>query len=101
MTDNYLNNLAYKIQRLNDAKDVTVKYLIENQVKDKAKIESCVIMSQIWAAHQLGETLTMTDLNIFLGGEDDELIDHRELTLDDRFIDKNLMEMLDALVREL
>ena len=100
MTDNYLNNLAYKIQRLNDAKDVTVKYLIQNQVKDKAKIESCVIMSQIWAAHQLGEILTMTDLNIFLGGED-EVVDHRELTLEERFVNKNLMEMLDALVTEL
>mgnify|MGYP001025512343 CR=1 FL=1 len=99
MTDTYLQNLAYKIQRLNDAKDTTVKFLIENQIKDKAKIESCIIMSQIWASHQLNEKITMTDLNIYLGGSDD-LIDHRELTLEIEYHDSNLKEMLQDLIEE-
>lgn len=99
MTDTYLHDLAYKIQRLNDAKDVTVKFLIENQIKDKAIIESCVIMSQIWASHQLGEKLTMSDLNIYLGGEDDT-IDHRELILEPEYHGCNLTEMLEDLIKE-
>lgn len=99
MTDNYLQNLAFKIQRLNDAKDVTVKFLINKKIKDRSIIESCVIMSQIWAAHQLGEKITMSDLNIYLGGDDD-VIDHRELVLEENYHQHNLIEMLEDLVEK-
>ena len=97
MISNYLDNIAHRVQRLNDAKETTVKYLIKEEVKDKDKIENCVVMSQMWAAHQLGERMTMTDLNIALGGHED-VIDHRELSLDPEYEDYTLIEMLDELL---
>jgi len=97
MISNYLENIAHRVQRLNDAKETTIKYLIKQEIKDKDTIENCVVMSQIWAAHQLGERMTMTDLNIALGGHED-VIDHRELELDLDYRDFTLIEMLEELI---
>lgn len=96
--NNYLENIAHKVQRLSDAKETAIKYLIKHQIKDKDKIENCVVMSQIWAAHTLGERFTMTDLNIALGGNDDEVIDHRELVLDEKYVGQTLIQMLDIIL---
>ena len=63
----YLDNIAYKVQMYNDAKEKAIEWLVKNKITDKPKIQNALIMSQIWLAHNLNEKITMADLMIYLG----------------------------------
>lgn len=95
----YLENLAHKVQLYVDAKEEAIKWLVENQIKDKNKIQNALIMSQIWIAHQLGHNITMSDLMIYLGDNADvTFVDNRLIQLDEDMIDMNLQQVLQASV---
>lgn len=69
----YLQNLANRVVMYNDAKQQAVKFLVNKGVKNKEKIQNALIMSQLWMAKELNETITYKDLLILLGGEDDNI----------------------------
>lgn len=95
----YLENIANKVKLYADAKEEAIKWLVEKQIKDKNKIQNALIMSQIWIAHQLGHDITMSDLMIYLGDNQDMAIpDTRLIQLDDDMIDMNLQQVLEASV---
>ena len=69
----YLDKIAEQVLTMDDAKQNTVNYLIERGIKDKEKIENCIIISQIWAAYMMGKDIIMEDLLISLGSENDNI----------------------------
>lgn len=95
-TTNYLENVANRVELYARVRDIATKHLIKKQIKDKQKIENCIIMSHVWAADQLGEILTMQDLMIYLGADDMESIE--ELTLTPNYKNKALIELLDLVI---
>ena len=96
---NYLKAVGERVILYNDAKEEAIKWLVEKQIKDKNKIQNALIMSQIWIAHQLGHDITMSDLLIYLGDNQDVTIpDTRLIQLDDDMIDLNLQQVLEASV---
>lgn len=96
-TINYFNHLIETIENLNQAKDTTVKYLLNNEIKDKQKIENCIIISQVWAMNRMGKLLTLNDLMVFLGG-DEEISNNDTIDLDPSLIGLGLNEVLDIII---
>ena len=95
----YLENMAHKVQLYVDAKEEAIKWLVDKQIKDKNKIQNALIMSQIWLAHHLKEEITMSDLLIYLGDDNDfSELDGRVIQLDDDMKDMALKEVLEASV---
>jgi len=95
----YLENIAYKVQMYNDAKEKAIEWLVKNKITDKPKIQNALIMSQIWLAHNIKDSITMADLLIYLG--DDNIIDKedmREIVLDNDMHGLNLQQILEASV---
>jgi hypothetical protein len=95
----YLDNIAYKVQMYNDAKEEAIEWLISKKITDKPKIQNALIMSQIWLAHNIKDSITMADLMIYLG--DDNMFDEqdeREIVLDQDMQGLNLQQILEASV---
>ena len=95
----YLKSIGEKVVLYNEAKEKAIQWLIENQIKDKDKIQNALIMSQIWIAHNLGHEITMSDLLIYLGDNTDIVdTDTRIVQLDKEFVALSLEQMLEASV---
>lgn len=75
----YLQNIAHKIELYNETKQKAVDFCIKNKIKEKDKIQNALIMSQLWLAQQINETLTMRDLMILLGGDEEDIGDNYEI----------------------
>ena len=75
----YLQNIAHKIELYNETKQKAVDFCIKNKIKEKSKIQNALIMSQLWLAKQIGETLTIRDLLILLGGDEEDIGDNYEI----------------------
>ena len=92
----YLQNIANKVELYSKARNDTVQYLIKKKIVNRRKIENCVIMSQIWMANQLNETLTFQQLMIQLGAEEDNSLE--EFQLEESLKGKTLTQLLDIVV---
>ena len=81
------------------AKKEAVTYLVDNQIVNENSIQNALIMSQIWLAHQIGDSISINDIMIYLGNTDtpaNEEID--EIILDDTMGQLTLTEVLEAAV---
>lgn len=97
----YLEKIAEQVITMDDAKQNTVEYLITKQIKDKEKIENCIIISQIWAAYMLGKNINMEDLLISLGSETDTMPAKelcKEVELDEKYQGLPLRRILDIVI---
>jgi hypothetical protein len=92
----YLQNIANKVELYNKARNDTVQYLIKRKIVNKRKVENCIIMSQIWMANQINETLTFQQLMIQLGA--DEEGSSEEFHLEESLKGKTLTQILDIVV---
>lgn len=94
----YLMNIANKVELYNKARNDAVQYLIKQKIVDKQKIENCVIMSQIWMANQINETLTFQQLMIQLGTEAEGSTE--EFSLEESLKGKSLKQILDIIISD-
>lgn len=96
----YLENIATRVELFHNAKDLAAQYLINKKIKNRKKIENCILMSQVWVADSLGESITMEDIMIYLGSNEDELFDglSEEITLTNDLKGKTLPELLDIVI---
>lgn len=88
----YLQNIAQKIELYNDTKQKAIEFCIKNKIREKHKIQNALIMSQLWLAKQIGETLTIRDLTILLGGDEDDVEENYDIypTIEDVTLDEIL-----------
>jgi len=93
----YLNQMAKTIENLNNAKTSAVKYLHNNQIKDREKIQNCIIISQVWAMYQMGKTMTLNDLLIFLDTETD-VHNNTTIELDPMLMGLDLNKVFDIVI---
>ena len=96
-TTEYLENIAAKVVMYNKAKKEAVTYLVDNQIVNENSIQNALIMSQIWLAHQIGDSISISDIMIYLGNTDTpatEEID--EIILDETMGQLTLTEVLEA-----
>ena len=100
-TKQYLENIANKVEMYHNAKDLAAQYLINKKIKNRKKIENCILMSQVWVADSIGETITFGDIMIYLGSSEIEPFenDNEEITLTPDIKGKTLTKLLDIVVQ--
>jgi hypothetical protein len=96
-TVEYFDKMVKTIENLNTAKTTAVQYLQSNQIKDRVKIQNCIVISQVWAMDQMGKTMTLADLMIFLGTEFD-VQENTTLELDPTLIGLDLNQVFDVVI---
>lgn len=97
----YLDKIAEYVATMDDAKQNTVQYLIERKIKDRTKIENCIIVSQIWAATQLDKPIKMIDILISIGTENEYAEDpklHDDISIVNEYKGLPLRKLLDIII---
>jgi hypothetical protein len=98
-TTEYLENIAAKVVMYNKAKKEAVTYLVDNQIVNENSIQTALSMSQIWLAHQIGDSISINDIMIYLGNTDAPANEEmEEVILDDTMAQLTLTEVLEAAV---
>lgn len=94
----YLYNIADKVSLYAKAKQNAIDFLVKNEIKDRNSIQNCLIMSQIWTAAQIDDTITINDIMIYLGNSEpaDDDLDMKEVVLDDEMKHLTLNEILEV-----
>jgi hypothetical protein len=98
----YLDKIVEHVMTMDDAKQNTVQYLIEHKIKDKVKIENCIIVSQIWAANQMKKPIRMIDILISLGTEadaDDDPKLNDDVSIVEEYRGLPLRKLLDVIIQ--
>lgn len=60
----YLYNLARKNSYYYEIRKKVIQYILKNKITDTTLNVNLILMSAVWAAHQLNDTLTEEDLQI-------------------------------------
>jgi uncharacterized protein YfeS len=89
----YLNTLADKSEIYFEARNVALQFGKRHDLDSKLKAD-LVVLSQMWAAHHLGDTFTESDLGIRLNLKHDIESD-KILNLTDGYDDMTLIELLE------
>ena len=89
-TRHYLDKIADKVIKFSEAKERTIKFLVKNEINDRGQIQNALIFSQIWCAHHLNERITMNDLMIYLGNDNDEPVDSDDIEL---YLDADMQQL--------
>ena len=64
---NYLNSIAEKVTYYFKVKNEALEYIFDNKIADKELTVNLLLMSAVWASHQIGDSLTGDDLLINFG----------------------------------
>lgn len=90
---NYLSNLADKSSIYFDARKIAIQYGKRKNLNSKLRAD-LVVLSQMWAAHHLGDTFTEADLGIRLNLSHDIESD-KILNLTEDYDDMTLIEIME------